>query len=103
MTTTETTTFALRTEDTAWIARHHGVTGAHGRTLVQVPEVERITLGGRPALRCTFADIPADALSATIVCPAAWAEAPEVTAQRPAAPDGRALFLARMRGEGLTP
>lgn len=93
---TETATFALRTDDTAWIARNHGATGEAGRVFVQVPanEVERVTFCGKAMLRHTFADVPADAPNAAIVCPAIWVEAAEVTAQRPEALDGKALFLA---------
>lgn len=94
--TAETTAFALRTDDAAWITRNHGTTGEAGRVLVQVPaaEVEKVTFCGKAMLRHTFADVPADALNATIACPAAWVESAEVTAQRPEALDGKALFLA---------
>ena len=94
-----TTTFALRTGDTAWIKRHNGVTDETGRVLVQVPasQVEKITRCGQPWLTHRFADVPADALNASLTCPAAWVEAPEVTAQRPEALSGKALFLAKMR------
>ena len=40
------------------------------------------------------ADRPADALNPTYRCLAAWVEDPEVTAQRPEALSGKALFLA---------
>lgn len=93
---TETVTFALCTYDAAWIARNHGTTDEAGRVLVQVPaaEVEKITSCGRPFLMHTFADVPADATNATIRCLAAWVEDAEVTAQRPEALSGKALFLA---------
>jgi hypothetical protein len=70
----KTATFAVRTDDAAWVTRNHGVTDAAGRVLVQVPaaEVERFERMGRPWIRHTFADVPADALNATISCPAAW-------------------------------
>jgi hypothetical protein len=80
MTTTaqaaETTTFTLRTDDAAWIIRHHGVTDDTGKTFVQVPaaEVEQFTRMGRPWIRTVFADVPADALNAMISCPVAWTE-----------------------------
>jgi hypothetical protein len=98
-----TTTFALRTSDTDWIERNNATTDETGRVFVQVPagEVEKITSFGRPWLRHTFADVPADAMNAAIRCPAEWAEAPEVTAQRPEALDGRELFLAKARAEGI--
>ncbi len=91
--------FALRTDDAAWIARNHGTTDQAGRVLVQVPaaEVQKITRMGKPWLQHTFADVPADALNATITCPAIWVEAPEVTAQRAEALSGRDLFLAMAR------
>jgi hypothetical protein len=92
-----TTTFALRTSDAAWIKRNSGVTDETGRVLVQVPaaEVEKITRCGKPWLQHRFADVPRDAMNAAITCPAAWVEAPEVTAQRPEALSGKALFLAK--------
>ena len=95
------TKFAIRTSDQAWIKRNHGTIGEAGRIFVQVPaaEVERITFCGQPMLRHRFADAPADAMNGAIMCPAIWVEAPEITAQRPEALDGKALFLARMRGE----
>ena len=98
---TDTVAFALRTTDTDWIARNHAVAGESGRVLVQVPagRVEKITLRGKPWLRHAFADVPSDIPSRVIVCPAEWAEDPAVTARRPQALDGRALFLAKMRGE----
>jgi len=91
------TAFALRTDDAAWIARNHGTTDQAGRVTVQVPaaDVQKITRMGKPWLQHTFADVPADALNATITCPAIWVEAPEATAQRPEALDGKALFLAK--------
>jgi hypothetical protein len=94
--TTQTVPFALRTDDAAWIARNHGTTDDAGRVIVQVPaaEVTKITTCGRPFLMHTFADVPDDALNATIRCLAAWVEAPEVTAARPEALSGKALFLA---------
>jgi hypothetical protein len=93
-----TVTFALRTSDQAWIKRNGAVTGEAGRVLVQVPasEIEKITRCGRPWLQHRFADVPRDAMNASITCPAAWVEAPEVTAQRPEALSGKALFLAKM-------
>jgi hypothetical protein len=96
-----TTAFALYTRDAAWIARNHGIAGPSGRVLVQVPadQVEKVTLGGHAHLRHRFADVPKDAGNAHIMCPAIWVETPEVTAGRPEALDGKALFLARMRGE----
>lgn len=96
--TAQTTAFALYTHDTAWITRNHGVTDDAGRVLVQVPaaEVGKITSCGRAFLVHTFADAPADSPNATIRCLAAWVEAPEVTAQRPEALSGKALFLATM-------
>ena len=71
---THTIAFALRTDDTAWIARNHATVGEAGRVFVQVPadQVERHTFAGVPMLRHTFADVPADALNAAIACPAAW-------------------------------
>ena len=74
--TTGTTTFTIRTDDTAWIARHFGATDDTGKTFVQVPaaEVEDFDRMGRPWLRHTFTDVPADALNATISCPVAWTE-----------------------------
>lgn len=94
--TAQTAAFAVRTDDQAWIKRNNGVTDEAGRVLVQVPaaEVEKITSCGRPFLVRTFADKPADAGNATVRCLAAWVEAPEVTAQRPEALSGKALFLA---------
>jgi hypothetical protein len=76
MTSTETATFALRTDDAAWIARNHATIGEAGRVLVQVPaaEVEAFTRMGRPWIRHVFADVPADAINAAISCPAAWVE-----------------------------
>jgi hypothetical protein len=69
-----TITFALRTDDTAWIARNHGVTSRDGKTYVEVPadEVEQFTRLGKPWLRHVFADVPSDALNAAISCPAIW-------------------------------
>lgn len=98
-TATETTTFALRTDDAAWIARNHGQADASGRVVVQVPaaEVGKVTRMGKPWLQHTFRDVPADALNATITCPAIWVESAEVTAQRPEALSGRDLFLAMAR------
>lgn len=98
-----TVTFALRTSDTAWIARNHGTTDEAGRVLVQVPadQVGKVTRMGRPWLTHTFADVPADALNATVTCPAFWVEDEQVTAQRPEALPGKALFLARARAEGI--
>ena len=93
-----TTAFALRTNDQAWITRNHGITDDTGRVLVQVPatEVEKVTFCGQPMLRHFFADCPSDMDNPHIACPAIWVEAPDVTAQRPEALDGKALFLARM-------
>ena len=73
---TETATFTLRTDDTAWIERNHGATDDTGKTFVQVPaaEVEQFDRMGKPWLRHTFADVPSDALNAAISCPAAWTE-----------------------------
>ena len=72
----DTVAFALRTDDTAWVTRNHGIIWENGRVFVQVPaaEVERFDRMGRPWLRHTFADVPADALNATISCPAVWTE-----------------------------
>lgn len=72
-----TIAFALRTDDTAWIARNNGTIGEAGRVFVQVPasEVEMTTFAGVPMLRHLFADVPADALNAAIVCPAVWVRA----------------------------
>ena len=72
--TTETATFALRTDDTAWIARNHGTIDEAGRVLVQVSadEVETFDRMGKPWIRTVFADIPDDALNAVISCPVAW-------------------------------
>lgn len=72
--TQDTTTFALRTDDTAWIARNNGTIDEAGRVLVQVSadEVETFDRMGRPWIRTVFADIPADALNAVISCPVAW-------------------------------
>ena len=69
------TAFALRTDDTAWIERNAEISvGDDGLVWVYVPaaEVERFDRMGRPWLRHTFADVPSDALNATISCPAAW-------------------------------
>jgi hypothetical protein len=98
-----TTTFALRTSDTDWIARNNATIGEADRVFVQVPadEVERLSFAGKPVLRYRFADVPCDALNGAILCPAEWVEAPEVTAERPEALDGRALFLAKARAEGF--
>jgi len=73
-----TITFALRTDDTAWITRNHGTIGEAGRVFVQVPadQAETFTRMGRQWLRHVFADVPADALNAAISCPLAWV--PEV-------------------------
>lgn len=92
----ETAAFALYTEDRAWTHRNHGTVNDSGRVIVQVPaaEVSKITSCGRAFLMHTFADKPDDAPNATIRCLAAWVEAPEVTAQRPEALSGKALFLA---------
>lgn len=99
MTTTQTTAFALRTRDAAWIARNHATTDDAGRVIVQVPDadVEKVTFCGHPHLRYHFTDVPKDAGNAHIMCPAVWVEAPEVTAQRPEALSGRAQFLAMAR------
>jgi hypothetical protein len=99
----QTTTFALRTDDADWIERNDATIDETGRVFVQVPadEVEKITVSGRPWLRHTFADVPADAMNAATSCPAEWVEAPEVTAERPEALDGRALFLAKARAAGF--
>lgn len=99
---TATTAFALRTSDTAWIARNRAVPAESGLVLVQVPagKVEKITLRGKPWLRHSFADVPRDIPNRVIVCPAEWAEDPAVTARRPQALDGKALFLAKARAEG---
>ena len=101
MTTTETTAFALRTRDAAWIARNHAVTDETGRVIVQVPaaKVEKVTFCGHAHLRYCFTDIPKDAGNANMMCPAIWVEAPEVTAARPEALSGRAQFLAKMAGK----
>lgn len=95
-TTVETTAFAFLTEDRAWTCRNNGTLDDAGRVVVQVPaaEVGKITSCGRPFLVHTFADAPDDALNPTIRCLAAWVEDPEVTAQRPEALSGKALFLA---------
>ena len=71
----ETITFALRTEDSAWIERNQATPGEAGRVYVQVPasEVTQTTRCGKPWLTHVFADVPADALNAAIGCPAAWA------------------------------
>lgn len=99
---TETTPFALRTEDRAWTHRNHGTTDASGRVIVQVPaaEVSKITSCGRPFLMHTFTDAPDGAGNATIRCLAAWVEDPDVTAQRPEALSGKALFLAMAARKG---
>jgi hypothetical protein len=96
-----TTAFALRTSDTAWITRNHGITGEAGRVTVQVPAagVSKVTSCGRAFLVHTFTDKPADAPNATIRCLAEWAEDAEITARRPEALSGKALFLAKMAGE----
>lgn len=93
---TETVPFAVRTEDRAWTHRNNGLYDADGRVIVQVPaaEVSKITSCGRAFLVHTFADVPDDAQNATIRCLAAWVEDPDVTAQRPEALSGKALFLA---------
>jgi hypothetical protein len=100
--TTETTAFALFTEDRAWTRRNHGTTDDAGRVIVQVPaaEVTKITSCGRAFLMHTFADAPDDAVNATIRCLAAWVEDPDVTAQRPEALSGKALFLAMATRKG---
>jgi hypothetical protein len=69
-----TTTFALRTDDAAWITRNHGTTDADGKTFVQVPaaQVEEFDRMGQPWIRHVFTDVPSDALNAAISCPAAW-------------------------------
>lgn len=92
----ETAAFALYTEDRAWTHRNHGTMDDSGRVVVKVPaaEVGKITSCGRPFLIHTFADVPDDAPNATVRCPAAWVEDPDVTAQRPEALSGKALFLA---------
>jgi hypothetical protein len=75
--TTTTTAFALRTADTDWIERNHGIADPENdRIFVQVPaaEVERFDRTGRPWIRHVFADIPSDALNAAISCPAEWVE-----------------------------
>lgn len=64
--------FSLRTDDTEWIKRHALIpVGEDGLVWVYVPaaEVERFDRMGRSWLRHTFADVPADALNATISCP----------------------------------
>ena len=74
-TTARVTAFALRTDDAAWIGRNSEISVSQdGLVYVYVPaaEVERFDRMGRPWLRHTFADVPADALNATISCPAAW-------------------------------
>jgi hypothetical protein len=71
------TAFAVRTEDAAWIERNAQISvGEDGLVWVYVPaaEVERFERMGRTWLRHTFTDVPADALNATISCPAAWVE-----------------------------
>ena len=96
---TETTAFAVRTGDAAWIARNHGTLDDAGRVIVQVPadQVEKVTFCGHPHLRHHFTDAPKDAGNAHIMCIAAWVEASEVTAARPEALSGRAQFLAMTR------
>jgi hypothetical protein len=93
---TKTTAFAVYTEDRAWTYRNHGTPGDAGRVIVQVPaaEVTKITSCGRAFLVHTFADVPDDTPNATIRCLAAWVEDPEITARRPEALSGKALFLA---------
>jgi hypothetical protein len=69
------TAFAVRTDDAAWIERNAQISvGEDGLVWVYVPaaEVERFDRMGRPWMRHTFADVPADALNATISCPASW-------------------------------
>ncbi len=92
----DTQPFALYTEDTAWIARNRGTRGENGRVLVQVPaaEVSKITSCGRAFLVHAFTDAPSDSPNAAIRCLAEWVEAPEITAARPEALSGKALFLA---------
>jgi hypothetical protein len=98
-----TAPFALHTDDEDWIARNGGTVDEVGRVVVQVPavEVEKITSCGRPFLMHTFADVPGDSQAATIRCLAAWVEDPEVTARRPEALSGKALFLAKARASGM--
>jgi hypothetical protein len=79
MTTTQNTAgrltvFALRTDDAAWIERNAQVVDGEGRVYVYIPaaEVERFERMGTSWLRHTFTDVPADALNATISCPASW-------------------------------
>jgi hypothetical protein len=67
--------FALRTSDTAWIARNDGLTGDDGRTTILIPAavVERVTILGTRMLRTTLADCPSD-FARLALCPAAWVE-----------------------------
>lgn len=66
--------FMLRTSDTEWIARNHGTVDADGRVTVQVPDdqIEPVRFAGHDWVRHYFADVPGDALSPHIMCPAAW-------------------------------
>ena len=92
-----TTTFALRTSDAAWIRR---IAPSPARLAACSSRSPPARLRRSPAAgsrgSCTASPtFPADALNASLTCPAAWVEAPEVTAQRPEALSGKALFLAR--------
>ncbi|NJP24421.1 hypothetical protein FLW53_09420 [Microbispora sp. SCL1-1] len=64
--------FVIRTTDQAWINRNGGVDAGDGRIAVQVPEVEHLTICGKPWIRHRFADVPKDAPNGSLLCPAAW-------------------------------
>ena len=70
----DTTGFALRTKDAAWIKRHNGRADDSGRVHVTLPaaKVEHLTFAGKPWLRHKFADCPKDFPNALVMCPAQW-------------------------------
>lgn len=70
----DTTEFALRTRDAAWIRRHNGHTDDDGRVHVTLPaaKVEKIKFAGKDWLRHKFADCPADFPNSLVMCPAQW-------------------------------
>lgn len=72
--TAKLTPFALRTTDSAWIARNRGKVDDDGRVTVLVPadQVEALTFAGAPMLRHHFADCPRDMANAHVMCPVAW-------------------------------
>jgi hypothetical protein len=65
--------FVIRTNDQAWIKRNGGTVDDDGRVTVQVPEVEHLTICGKPWIRHRFADVPKDCPNGSLLCPTVWA------------------------------